>query len=490
MGKQQSWFEVDKEGLAQLIARKGKAFVAYELLQNAWDCRKVTDVSLVLEPVAGRPLARLVVEDDDPDGFKNLSHAYTLFAPSEKKGDATRRGRFNLGEKLVLSLCDYAHITSTQGSVYFDAEGRHAGRQKTTSGTRFMADIRMTRDELEEVLASLDRLIPPVRTRINGKPLPMRKAAKKISGVMLYTDVADADGSMRRRYRDTTVEVYTLRQGEKAGLYEMGIPVMELGDDPFHVNVLQKLPMGMERDSVSASFVKDVRGIVLDGMYTVISEDQARGKWASDGIEESSNKDAVRAVVTKRFGEKAVTYDPSDKEANNRATAQGYTVISGGAFTADAWDKIRDAQVALPAGQVTPTPKPFHPGGEPLKLIPPDECTPGMVSYAALVVELAAVMEKLDVTVCFTGDKSWKFSAAYTKTGDVAGIMTVNAGSLGAGWFQPANLSEQLRLFVHEIGHHFGHHLEESYHEALCRLAGKLAVLAIHRRDLFGFELV
>lgn len=487
MGKQ-SWFEVDKEGLAQLVARRGKVFVVQELLQNAWDCGKVTDVSVVLEPVAGRPLARLVVEDDDPDGFKNLAHAYTLFAPSEKKGDATRRGRFNLGEKLVLSLCDYANITSTKGSVYFDAEGRHTGRQKTTSGTRFMADIRMTREELEDVLVSLDKLIPPVRTRINGKVLATRKPAKKISDVMLYTDVADAEGFVRRKMRTTAVEVYVLRQGEKAALYEMGIPVMELGDDPYHVNVLQKLPLGMERDAVSASYLKDIRGAVLDAMYAVISEDQARGKWASDGIEEATNKDAVRAVVTKRFGERAVTYDPSDREANNIATAKGYTVITGGSFTSDAWDKIRDAGVALPAGQVTPSPKPFHPGGEPLELIPPGECTPGMVAYAALVVELAAVLEKLDVTVCFTGDKSWRFAAAYSKTGDVTGVMTVNAGSLGAGWFQPANLSEQLRLFVHEVGHHFGHHLEESYHESLCRIAGKLAVLALHRRDIFGVE--
>jgi hypothetical protein len=195
-------------------------------------------------------------------------------------------------------------------------------------------------------------------------------------------------------------------------------------------------------------------------------------------------------MSNRRYGHSAVTFDPSDREANNIATAKGFTVISGGAFTSEAWEKIREAKVALPAGQVTPSPKPFHPGGEPLKLIPPGECSPGMIAYAALVVELAALTEKLNVAVCFTADKSWKFKAAYGKTGNVSGLMTVNAGSLGESWFQPANLSEQLRLFVHEIGHHFGHHLESSYHDALCRVAGKLAVLAIHRRDLFGFDLV
>jgi 3-(3-hydroxy-phenyl)propionate hydroxylase len=33
--------------------------------------------------------------------LSDLTHAFTLFAESAKKGDAEKRGRFNLGEKLV-----------------------------------------------------------------------------------------------------------------------------------------------------------------------------------------------------------------------------------------------------------------------------------------------------------------------------------------------------------------------------------------------------
>jgi hypothetical protein len=32
-----NWFEVDRQGLARLLERKGKEFVLYELVQNAWD---------------------------------------------------------------------------------------------------------------------------------------------------------------------------------------------------------------------------------------------------------------------------------------------------------------------------------------------------------------------------------------------------------------------------------------------------------------------
>src|SRR6185369_16888948 len=118
------WFTVDKAGLGKILARRGKAFVLYELVQNAWDtAAKNVEVSLTAVP--NRPLVEIVVKDDDPDGFKDLSHAFTLFAESEKKGDPTRRGRFNLGEKLVLALCEEARIDSTKGSVIFNAEGRH-----------------------------------------------------------------------------------------------------------------------------------------------------------------------------------------------------------------------------------------------------------------------------------------------------------------------------------------------------------------------------
>ncbi len=119
-----NWFEVDKEGLAKLVERRGKVFILHELLQNAWDCGKATNVNVSLIPIANKPFAELVVEDDDPDGFRDLSHAYTLFAESEKKSDKKRRGRFNLGEKLVLALCEEASVLSTKGRIAFDKQGR------------------------------------------------------------------------------------------------------------------------------------------------------------------------------------------------------------------------------------------------------------------------------------------------------------------------------------------------------------------------------
>ena len=131
-----NWFDVDKAGLAKLVASKPRAFIVYELLQNAWD-QKVTCVDVTLEPVAGTRNAQITVADDDPDGFADLRDAYTLFAESRKKGNAEQRGRFNLGEKLVLALAKAACIETTTGSVRFDEQGRHASRSGATPALCF-----------------------------------------------------------------------------------------------------------------------------------------------------------------------------------------------------------------------------------------------------------------------------------------------------------------------------------------------------------------
>jgi hypothetical protein len=63
--------------------------------ENGWDEPGVTKVTVSLE-YQGRNRAVLVVEDDAPEGFKDLSHAFTLFADSAKKVNPEQRGRFNL----------------------------------------------------------------------------------------------------------------------------------------------------------------------------------------------------------------------------------------------------------------------------------------------------------------------------------------------------------------------------------------------------------
>ena len=93
------WFDVDRAGLGKQAEEQPKGRLVGELVQNALDEAGVTQIAVALVPVPGRPLADLTVEDDSPEGFRDLAHAYTLFAESYKRGNPEQRGQFNLGEK-------------------------------------------------------------------------------------------------------------------------------------------------------------------------------------------------------------------------------------------------------------------------------------------------------------------------------------------------------------------------------------------------------
>ena len=171
-----NWFEVDRAGLAKIVAGRGKSFVIFELLSNAIDEDGVDRVSISLRPIPGQAKATLEIFDNAPNGFRNLSDAWILFAESYKKSDPRKRGRFNLGEKLVLALCDEAMIVSTTGGVKFDEDGRHTLRQRTDSGTKFTATLSLTRQELLEITREIEKVIVPpgVVVTYNGTTLPTR----------------------------------------------------------------------------------------------------------------------------------------------------------------------------------------------------------------------------------------------------------------------------------------------------------------------------
>jgi hypothetical protein len=468
-----NWFDVDRSGLAKLLERRGKEFALFELLSNAWDTNAKV-VKVTFQPVPGLPKAELVVEDDDPNGFTDLSHAFTLFAESEKKDKSEKRGRFNLGEKLVLAICDTAVIQSTTGTIVFDGEGRRKTSAKTQAGSRVSMTLRMKRSEYDEALVALRRLIPPPHavTWLNGEGIPHRKALAEFE-VELPTEVADADGNLKRSRRKTTVVVYEPFPGETPSLYELGVPVVETGDK-WHIDVQQKVPLNMDRDNVPPSFLREVRTAVVNQLHAQLSKEDANQPWVREATSDKRCAvEATETVMTLRFGANRVAFDPSDPEANALAVSKGYTVVHGGMMNATEWSNAKAASSILPAGQVTPSPKPYSPDGDPLKLVSEDKWTPGMKRVVRYAEALAFKLMNRSVSTRIANDMAWPFTATYGQ-----GQLTFNLGRLGHAFFN-GGLQAVDRLLIHEFGHEYeSNHLSEEYHEALCRLGAKLAALA------------
>lgn len=461
------WFKVHRRGLAQVLERRGKEFGPLELIQNAIDPDKTTRVDVVLVPVEGRYGAWLVVEDDDADGFADLTHAYTLFAPSVKAPDPEKRGRFNVGEKMVLALCESATIVSTTGGVQFTEEGRRSVRQRRERGSRFEGVMRMNREEIADCTRKIRELIVPERITLtlNGQEVPHRTALRSFVAT-LPTEHSDAEGNMRRTRRKTRLALYRPEPGETAAIYELGIPVVE-HDGEWHVDVAQRVPLNFERDNVTPAFLRELRTAVLDNAYDALTGDAAASPWVAEALPHASDF-AVREVVRLRFGEKVVANDPSDPEGTKLAVSQGYTVVPGGTFNRDEWRRIKEVGAVPPAGQVTPSAAVLcAPGGEP----PVDEAEwtaseRRVAEYARdLGVELLGVPIEIGIYSVANGKAAWYGARR----------LALNRRVLGRQWFEDPQPLEVDALLIHEFAHESeGDHLSERYHDALCKLGARL----------------
>jgi hypothetical protein len=499
-----NWFDVSRKGLAKLIERRGggdgwgsqgggKIALLLELIGNALDADGVTRVEVVLEPEEGVPHATILVSDDAPDGFADLTHAWTLFAESNRKAYPTKRGRFNLGEKLVLALCVEASIISTKGAVMFDARGRSSMKARRERGSEFQGIARITRAELAEIKAGLKRIIVPkgVTILINGEPLPTRTPLKSVEAT-LSTELADGEGTLRRSTRKTTVDIYEPLPGETPMLYEMGIPVVETGDR-WHVDVQQKTVLNMDRDNVTPGYLRDVRTLVVNAMHDKLAPEDANTTFVNEALaDEQATPEAVKKALDLKFSEKRAIRDPSDPEANMNLVAQGYTLINGNQLTGDQWANVKkhDAEHTRPAGQIAPTKKArFSPGGED-KWVPREKWTPAMHMVVEYTIDVCRELLDKPVTVSILSDITEGYAACF---GDLGFVF--NLGRLGHTWFNAAMNEakhptvELNQLIIHELGHHFcPNHLDERYHEALCNLGAQLTKLALTKPKLFYRE--
>lgn len=472
-------FEVDPKGLAKLLEEKGRGFAVMELVSNALDTR-ATRVDVTLRSVA-RGKVEVTVADDDPDGFHDLTHAYTLFAESERKSDPTTRGRFNLGEKLVIALCEAATVRTTSGSVLFGPEGRARSDAKREHGSEFVGLMRMTKVEQDEAIALMHRLIVPwgVELWVNGERVAEREFVARFE-LSLPTLIADEEGVLREVTRKAMVGIYEPQDGHKGTLYELGVPVVETGDR-WDVNVWQKIPLNMERDNVRPSYLRQIRTAVLNETVERLTESEASAQWVGAALEDPKvAPEAVEAVITKRFGDKRVIADPSDREGTMIAASQGFTVIPAGSFNKRQWEQIREAGAALPAGRVTPSPSKGlnEADGGPLNMVPEDEWTAGerrMAEYARFLgTILLGFAPQVEVASSIT------YPAAATWGG---GTLTFNRGRLGHRWFDTIG-PEQDALILHEFAHNRVHnHLSAEYADEVARLAGLLVEAALERPE-------
>lgn len=462
-----NWLAVDRQGLRQVLAQKGKARTLVEIPANAFDTN-ATKVSILFEHRRG-DMATLTVTDDDPNGFASLVDSYTLYAPSTRKADAEKRGRFGLGDKEVLALCDSAKIISTTGTVVFDSKGRRTTKTSREFGSEIQATLSMTKAEAKEFEGLVRAIFVPagVEVTFNGDPLLPREEFRSFMA-SLPTVLADEEGNLRPTARKTPVGLVEVADGETAMIYELGMPVVE-HDGRWHVNVGQKVPLNSDRDNVPPHFLRKIRTAILDNTADLIDSEDASSAWVRDAFTHAS-PEAQREVIRGRFGDKVVAFDPSDLEANKRALDAGYSVVGGRSLSKDEWTAAKAQNLIPAAGKVMPSGITRDPDGKPP--IDPAKWSPAMQQMAKYAVKVGQHLLGITVKVEIErGDIAEKYGATFGP----AGVLTFNLTRLSHRWFNEPDQAAVDALLVHEFAHYRAlDHFTDQFIGACCANGAKM----------------
>jgi hypothetical protein len=474
-------FDLNTRGFRQIFADRSVSRMVEELVANALD-ENASRVDVAFEHMGGQDY-RLKVTDDSPNGFADLRDAYTVFAPSKKKGDATKRGRFCFGEKWVIARCQEVVITSTSGRVVFDVanDKRIRSPKATQCGTEVECRLRTTREEYDKACERLKHILVPeqIKLTFNGQPLPSRQPIRTTHAT-LPTEYADDNGDLRRTERKAQIDIYEVGAGEVASIFELGIPVVETGDI-FHYDVRQRVPLPINRNNVPPGYLKRLRGAVLDATADLLTPEQAANKGVTDGIAAAKPETRV-AVIDTRFGEKRFVTD-FNREAGGELFAEGHTPVPPNAFDAETWSALRDAGAIQSANQLRP--KHY------LAAISLSEqkITSGMQRFrhfAELLCQLT--LGKSIASWTWTDNPSAANVASCGPHGSDAIALAINVAALGAEWFsdQPSTCARNIDLLIHELGHHAGAmDCTREHANEMTRIAATLAVLMLTRPALF-----
>jgi len=460
-----NWFEVDRKGLKALQLGKPKYYAVRELLQNAWD-EHITKCTLTMKQDRG--MATIIVEDNSPIGFRDLKDAYTLFKDCYKRKDPKKRGRFNVGEKQAFSICKKVIITTTKGTIVFDDSGRHNKRSKTEQGTIVQIELRMNKKEFAEMEEFVKLCIPPMGIKffVNGEI--MEPQVMKHDTIAKLPTEFQKDGVMRKTRRSISVRMHEPIDG-KSYLYEIGIPVCPI-NCKYSIDVMQRIPMGLDRDTVSETYLKDLYAIILNETYKELETEESSEAWVRTAMSDKHvSKQAVSDVITKRFGDKVCIATPNDRNSVDDAVSKGFNVIYGSELSKDEWENVRKAQAVQSSHDL------FGRGSAPATSVTPDE---NMEKIADFCKQVAFIVFNKKIQVRFA---KWD-STLRAEYGD--DVLTFNVEACGPRLFDTLSVN-LLKLIIHEIGHEYGNHTEHSYHEALCTLGAKLVRVALDNPEFF-----
>ena len=458
-------FAVSAAGLRELHADRSPASHVAELVQNAFD-EVATFCEVLITPGIVRGTTSIVVTDDGP-GFQDITHAWTLMAPTPKRGQPDKRGRFNLGEKTLISVARSASIETVGHTITFpETGGREARRNRRTAGTVVTVIMPWSRQQAAQLEKELHYFFPPSGCRliVNNREVPRTEPVVSHEAT-LRTVLQNGPGKpMRSTTRRTTLEIHQRRR-DTAWLYEMGIPVQEIAC-AWDVDVQQKVPMPPNRDTVGRAYLQDLYAEVLNATHHLMAGDEFANTWIRTAIEDDrATDDAIRTTKVQKFGAKTAMWSP-DHDANLQAVDAGYQILHPRTMS-----EVERRKMRRIAG-VESTHQLF---GQRQVEAAPAELNPTRQAFAQWIAELATRVG-LSARIQFIRAPDATTMAQCTAH-TANPTITINVSQCPDSWLAERG-HPQITLIIHELAHAYadtpgGH--GPAWGEACAQVGGRIA---------------
>jgi hypothetical protein len=219
---------------------------------------------------------------------------------------------------------------------------------------------------------------------------------------------------------------------------------------------------------VMPAYLAAVRVAVLNHMSVAVTPKMATEPWVRAAAGDSRvESQAFRNVLHARFGDKAVSYDPSNIGSNREASSQNYTVITGGSLSAGEWENARRTGALLPAGRLFPT---NHGTKKPDKRYSRSEWTTEMRASCEFVEAVSPNLVGKLISVEYIADDEM-----------ICGQFLDSHFIVNLAHAEIADKKRLVSLMIHELSHtsvRSNDHLNSDFYRTLERLGAQLALIA------------
>ena len=332
-----NWLAVSLEGFSQQNAARPKEHLVKELVQNSLDavCETPRGGRVSLDIISDLGEGCVVRCSDDGVGVSDMENLRTVFWTS-KHDSRFKRGRMGRGFKELLSLCGSCRVYSGKKVAVFErdeaGDEKFSVRKRTDeiSGTVVEMHIAGSLSELTTLLKPYFStfLVPSdVQFLVCGDSIPSREVEKVISGTLTTEEFSQ--GKWIRPRSKCDVELVRCGKGEPGLVYEMGIPICEAEwDAPYHVNVLQRVPMNPNRDATMSGYVSQIHRLCLPHIIESLSPEKARAAWVGEAAASCKNSALQKMVLSKAFGDNLARSVPDFGKFSHDADAQENSGVS------------------------------------------------------------------------------------------------------------------------------------------------------------------